>query len=167
MEVHDVYTIVVGSMFVVLAGWHLAAVGLWARQRAATWTRKNIAQMVAFKRHQGSTDYTVGSMLCVIALVSGNGVAMFYRTHNANGLEARLAELSALNLIPLFLAGRTTIFVQHICGLSLRQYSILHRWLGWVCLAQLISLLCLSMSREHWQIKPIYIAVSPPSSFSR
>lgn len=167
MEVHDVYTIVLGSIFVVLIGWHLAAVGLWARRKVATWTRKNIAQMVVFRRYQGSTDYTVGSILCIIAIVSGNGVAVFYRTHNGNEFEARLAELSALNLIPIFLAGRTTVFVQHICGLSLRQYSILHRWLGWVCLAQLISLLCLSMSRDHWQIEPIYIAVGLPPCYSK
>lgn len=160
MDVRDIYGLVVGSIFAMCIGWHLAAVGLWARQRIAVWTRKNIVQSVVFSRLRGSTDYTIAALLCIVIIVSGNIVASCYGIKDRSGLQQRLAELSAINLVPLFLAGRTMALVQNVLGLSVKQYALLHRWLGWVCILQLSCYLVITLSHPGWHIDSVYIAVS-------
>lgn len=166
MDARDAYEIAIGSIFVVFIGWHLAASGLRARKRVKSWVHKNICQTVVTKRRRGSTDYTVASTLAIVALLCGNGVATFYRASDQQRLETRLGELASLNLVPLFLAGRSMLVVQVLCGISTRQYSILHRWLGWICVAQLSGFLYLSMARQGWHVDRMSIGVSHPSKCS-
>lgn len=166
MDARDAYEIAIGSIFVIFIGWHLTAIGFRARKRVESWVHKNICQTTITKRHRGSTDYTVASVLAIVVLLVGNGVATFYRAGDPLRLESRLGELASLNLVPLFIAGRTMFVVQLLCGISARQYSILHRWLGWVCLAQLSGFLYLSMARQGWHVDHLSIAVSHLSIYS-
>ena len=160
MDARVGYAIAIGCIFAILIGLQLAALGLRARKYVASWLQKNIGQTLVWKRRRGSTDYTVGSLIAIMLLVAGNGVASFYRAGDPQKLETRLAELASLNLVPLFLAGRSTLIVQLLCGMSARQYSLFHRWLGWICVAQMSGHLCLGMARQGWHADYMTIAVS-------
>jgi hypothetical protein len=43
--------------------------------------------------------------------------------------------LCLINLVPLMLGGRMNFVLDH-CGISLSDFAITHRWLGWLCIAQ-------------------------------
>ncbi|KAH8749128.1 hypothetical protein F5883DRAFT_695426 [Diaporthe sp. PMI_573] len=75
------------------------------------------------------------SLLFILPLFAGNILALSLYTNNVDTVIRRSGLLCLINLVPLMLGGRMNFVLDH-CGISLSDFAITHRWLGWLCIAQ-------------------------------
>lgn len=150
MHVREVYTIAIGSLFVVFLAWQLAVVGDVLRRRGVRLFRKVFLQTLLVKRRKGSSNYTVGTGFIIASLCTGNIIALCVRVKNVSDIADRLRGLLHVNLIPLFLSVRTPLLSELFFGLTFQPHSLLHRLLGWICVAEGLGYTILSLLIRQW-----------------
>lgn len=64
-----------------------------------------------------------------------NGFCMGLGIHNMSDLIIRSGTMASINIVPLFLGGRTNILANFM-GISLHTYYLAHHWIGRVVIAQ-------------------------------
>jgi len=74
-------------------------------------------------------------LLILVAFLSANALALSIGIRDVPGLIARSGLLSVINLMPLFSGGQMNIVASR-CGVGLRAYARMHRWLGRVALIE-------------------------------
>ena len=160
MNFEEVYAISLGSVFVVLIGWHAAEALLLWRRRVTGLVRKYVSQSLVVTRRNGTSNFNVAAALGVLILAAANVVACAIGVSSRPQLVRRLAVVSIVNLVPLYLGRSTSLVVNHVCGLSPTAYGILHRWLGWVCLLGALchGLLALSLSEWTFSVRSILVS---------
>lgn len=152
MHVREVYTIAIGSLFVVFLGWQLAVVGDVLRRRGVKLFRKVLLQTLLVKRRKGSSNYTIGTGFIIASLCTGNIIALCVRVKDVSDVADRLRGLLHVNLIPLFLSVRTPLLSELFFGLTFQPHSLLHRLLGWICAAEGLGYTILSLLIRQWSI---------------
>ncbi|WPH01233.1 Hypothetical protein R9X50_00407000 [Acrodontium crateriforme] len=131
--------------------WHMGArLWRWRRYILALY-RKFIVDNVLFPRWNGTSDISVGMALAISALVGSNIVVSSIGVHDSTLLSARLSKLALVNAVPLFLGGRTNLWANSICGLSLANYGVLHRWLGRIFVVQSVTHGLLRAANSSWR----------------
>lgn len=160
MENRDVYAAVIGSLFAVFLGWQLASISHTLGRHSIQLLRKIVVQTILVTRRKGSSDYTIGAALSVLLFLSGNITALSIRLRDLHELRARLQAIFHINLIPLFLSTRTPRISQTVFGLSSKQHGLLHRILGWVCVAECLGYYLLSVFLQPWPVASYEFAVS-------
>lgn len=81
------------------------------------------------------TSITRFQGLLVGSYVIINGFCMGLGIKNSSDLLLRSGTMAAINMIPLFLGGRTSVFANFL-GVSLHTYYIAHHWVGRVVIIQ-------------------------------
>lgn len=110
--------------------------------------RKNLLQMLLVSRRAGSSDYTVGIRVAIVLLLVGNIVALCLGVEGLYGLRERLQAIFHVNLVPLYMGIRALFFANMIFSLNLRQHSLMHCSLSWVCLVEGLGYTLLSLASE-------------------
>ena len=78
---------------------------------------------------KGSGKTTRFDLALIVAFLVGNVVCTTIRVKDIADLLRRSGLISTITLIPLLLGGYISLIVSY-CGISLRTYSRIYRWLG-------------------------------------
>lgn len=143
-------------MMIVWKIWRLLATRV--RQRFLTLLSKWLFYTVILPRCRGSSNITVFAVVLIGLFILGNIAVSAVGIQSRTDLAQRLARLALINVIILFLGGRTNLFADKVLRCSFPNYYLLHRWIGRVTLLEVIvhgSLMCL----EIRNIQPLEIAV--------
>lgn len=122
------------GLIILWKAWHLIV--LRARERLISVLSRWLFYTVILPRVRGSTDATIFSVILVILFGVGNIVGSTLAVHTKAELSMRLARLSILNMIVLFVGGRTNIAIDKVLKWSMTEYSFLHRWVGRVSVVE-------------------------------
>lgn len=153
MDAEELYATVLGSLLVLVLGWQMAKVGDVLRKRGAQLIRKNLLQTLIVTRRKGSSDYTVGSGVAIVLLFVGNIVAVCLNVRSLHDMTKRLKAMFHANLIPLCISARSPVLANAIFGFTLKQHSLIHRSLGWVCLIEGLGYNVLTLASEQWKVQ--------------
>lgn len=159
MDVGVIYSTSIGALFTLFIGWHLAAACFPWRHKAYATLQKVIGQTIIIPRQNGTSDVSVGAGLCIALLVAGNAAACAIRVHTTADLAKRTGRISAINLVPLFLGGRTSLVASRLCGLSLPRHGLLHRWLGRIFVSEAIVHAVSSLAVNGWSFSILHVVV--------
>jgi hypothetical protein len=79
------------------------------------------------RRYWGSVTWLQSILLS--GYVIANGFAMGLDIHNIQDLIRRTGLMATVNMVPLFLGGRTSVLAQFM-GISIHSYYLFHHWIG-------------------------------------
>jgi uncharacterized membrane protein len=131
MQPTVIYAIAFASGILLLLLWRLSQfLTVKARERILSTITKWVVFTVPCPRMDGTSDVTILAAAFVVALLAGNLAASLVALQDRQDLSFRLARLSLINMVFLYLGGRTNLFVDKIFRLSHTEYWLLHRWLG-------------------------------------
>ena len=131
MQATLIYIIAYACAVVFLLGWRLSqSLTTKVRKRILSVISKWTVITVPIPRVNESSDLTVLSMTLVIVIITGNVVAALVGLQERETSSLRLARLSSINMVFLYMGGRTNIVVDKLFRLSHSEYWLLHRWLG-------------------------------------
>ena len=163
-----IYLIAIGSSAATVAMWRLSrTLGGITGRLVMSFLRKQLIYTLVVRRQNGSSNVTVISAICMLVFVVGNAIASFVGIQTRIQLAERLAALFSINLVPLYLGGRSNFLVDRILGLPLHQIGLSHRWIGRVCATQGITHALLRMylhPTDRPRISAVGAIVSTPSS---
>jgi hypothetical protein len=97
-------------------------------------------------RFSGKT--TRFDVLILVLFLAANVYALKAGVNDTSSFIRRSGLLAVINMVPLFLGGQMNLIASH-CGIGLRGYTRMHRWLGRVSAAEglLHSIVALSIIR--------------------
>jgi hypothetical protein len=72
---------------------------------------------------------TISQALALLLYVAANGLCMGIGIHGRSDLMIRSGCIASINLIPLFLGGRTNM-ICNLLRIPLPTYHLLHHWIG-------------------------------------
>jgi hypothetical protein len=167
MDFAELYAISLGAVFVILIGWHLAAVSIPLRRRLWNVYRQRIMYTNLVARQSGSNDFTLASAVQVLSLISLNVVACAIYVEDSVALSTRVASVALVNLVPLYLGGRTSLLANSLFGLDLPYYIMMHGWLGRICLTEALVHGIVCALKIDWNMSIKHILVTNLQSFGR
>lgn len=71
----------------------------------------------------------------LLIFIVANTIATAINVRNVAGFVKRIGLISVVNIVPQFLGGRLNIVLNQ-CGIGLKAYTRMHRWLGRVAIVQ-------------------------------
>ncbi|KAF2257699.1 hypothetical protein CC78DRAFT_622409 [Lojkania enalia] len=122
-----------------------ASLGLWklgqrldasTRRKVTAFFRKRLIYTTIFRRLKGSYEINVLTLSSVMLAITVNILGCTLKVSDRHDIAKRCATLFLINAVPLYLGGRTNIFVDRILRLSLSKYALIHHWLGRICVVQ-------------------------------
>ena len=159
MQATLVYTVAYASAVALLLCWRLSQfLTTKVRKRIFSTFSKWVVYTVLFPRLNESSDVTVLSAVLIVLFLAGNVIASVLALHDRDELSSRLARLSSINMVFLYLGGRTNIIVDKGFRLSHTEYWLLHRWLGRTAAAQ--GIIHGTIEVVHSQATPAAIKLS-------
>lgn len=161
MDIAEIYAICLGSIFVLLLGWHLAAATITLRHRLLDICRRRIEYTNIFLRRQGSNDFTVATAI-YLAILGALNVFACCAYVGESGRSARLASIASLNIIPLYLGGRTSLIGDYVLKLPLPWYTMMHGWVGRICLTEALVHGFIEMKKTDSEMNMRSTLVSEP-----
>lgn len=106
-------------------------------------------------KHTGSVNRL--DLISLFVFLGANVVALIWPPNDHDALSRRASLLSLLNLIPLFLGGKTNPLMSFV-GLSLQKYYFAHHWFGRVAAVE--GLIHAGLSLYEDQIRTNNISIS-------
>jgi hypothetical protein len=105
------------------------------------------------RRYWGSVTFLQGILIGFY--IGGNGYAMWAGWKD---LISRSGLLASINLVPLFLGGRTNLLAEFL-GVSLQSYYLMHHWVGRVAILQgLVHALLVIRRIDKWNFDTYQIS---------
>jgi len=98
--------------------------------------RKNLLHTLVLQRRNSSTEINVFAFLAILFVVAANITACTIKITNRSELARRCGTIFMINVVPLYLGGRTNLFADRILRVPLGHYSTAHRWMGRICIIQ-------------------------------
>ncbi|KAF2439148.1 hypothetical protein P171DRAFT_132259 [Karstenula rhodostoma CBS 690.94] len=98
--------------------------------------RRQFLYTLLCRRLRTSSDINVLAGINLLVFGAANITACTLWIQNPAELGKRCGTLFIVNVIPLYLGGRTNFLIDKVFRLQLNEYSLLHRWLGRVCVMQ-------------------------------
>ena len=109
------------------------AAGQWAYHLHARYVRKKLQHPIAFTRPTGSIGVTPLDIITILCFVAANVVCATLRIHTAGQLSLRLSRLCTVNMVMLFVGGRTNLFLDWVIHMPYQRVALIHRWVGRIC----------------------------------
>ncbi|KAI9674060.1 MAG: hypothetical protein M1822_009576 [Bathelium mastoideum] len=151
-----IYLITIGSSGAVVAMWRLSrTLGGLTGRLLIPFLFKQLVYTLVVKRQNGTSNVSRLSALSTLIYIIGNTVASFIGITDQAQLAERLTSLFSINLVPLYLGGRTSFIMDRILGIPLTQVGLSHRWIGRVCAAQGITHALLKMNIHRPRISTV------------
>lgn len=98
-------------------------------------------------------------MLLTIYFIA-NAFAAFLRVSDGPTVSRRLEMLCLINLVPLYVGGRTSYVIDRALGISLDRYLLLHRWISRIYLLYAVGYGISYSVKDARNLSSINIAVS-------
>jgi hypothetical protein len=98
--------------------------------------RKQLLYRLIYRRRNSSDDVNVLSLFNICLLVAANITACALKIRDRGELARRCGRLFLVNMVPLFLGGRRSLLADQILRIHSSEQSLLHRWMGRVCVLQ-------------------------------
>ncbi|KAF2680662.1 hypothetical protein K458DRAFT_445146 [Lentithecium fluviatile CBS 122367] len=134
LSIYLICLVSVLGAFILYSIWRL--IDSTTRRFIFSFLRKNLLYTMVVRRRTGSSDMTVYGLLSIVLLIASNITACSLWIADRADLAKRCGTLFMINVVPLYLGGRTNFFVDRVLQLPLDQYSFLHRWMGRICVIQ-------------------------------
>ncbi|TVY13064.1 Ferric/cupric reductase transmembrane component 7 [Lachnellula arida] len=117
------------------------------------------------RRYWGAVTRLNGALVGSFIII--NGFCMGLGIKNTSDLIVRSGTMASINLIPLFLGGRTSMFANFL-GISLHTYYLAHHWIGRVVIVQaLLHVSLVLASGKPWTFDSSQIsAISSASALA-
>ena len=133
----QVYAITLGVLGFCVLAWRLGVVfGSTIRDTCSLHVRKHLSYPLLTTRWQGTTNFTRLDGLILSIYLTLNVVCTVYRIHSTEQLNQRSKTLFMINLVPLYVGGRTNFIADKVFKLRRTHLEIVHRWVGRVCAVQ-------------------------------
>lgn len=88
------------------------------------------------RRYSGSVSRAQGLYVSTYIIMNGFCMGLGIRsTHLTTDLISRTGVMASINMVPLFLGGRTSIMVDML-GVSVHSYYLAHHWISRVVVVQ-------------------------------
>ncbi|EUC39943.1 hypothetical protein COCMIDRAFT_41639 [Bipolaris oryzae ATCC 44560] len=137
MQTSLVYAVALASAFGLLLIWKaLRFLETPARRRLCSFLRKRLIYTTFYRRRIGSDNVSVLTFLKIVIYFAANIAACALDVGNREELANRCGSLFIINLVPLLLGGRTSLLGDRLIRLHPSQSSLIHRWVGRVCIAE-------------------------------
>jgi hypothetical protein len=108
-----------------------------ARERLFSVLSKWALYTLVWSRPRGSSDVSVlAAVACFFFLVGNIILGSVVVVQGQAELSLLVARLCMLNLVILFLGGRTSLILDKIFRLSMTEYYLMHRWIGRISIAE-------------------------------
>lgn len=144
-------------------------IGAGAHRYLEPYVRKWVFNTLLLRRQSGSSEISFLTAVLLTIYFVANAFAAFLRVSDGPAVSRRLGMLCLINLVPLYVGGRTSYMIDHALGMSLDRYLLLHRWVGRMCLlyavghgisysvedAQNLSGINIAVSTENWILIPL------------
>ena len=148
LDITNLYAVSIAGIFAVL-------LICWASHFATpyvphvhSWTLSHIIYPLLIPRRKWtSITYIEASLLG--AYVIANGVCMGLDVHGTSDLMLQSGMMASVNLIPLFLGGRTNLLANSF-GIPLHTYYLAHHWVGRMVVTQGLLHAGLAISAQNW-----------------
>jgi hypothetical protein len=165
LDIIDSYGLGIAGIFAALLIWWIAR-RVIPRLRFLTLSRLVYPLLIRHRKWARLTRFHV--LLLVLYLIV-NGVCMGVGIDKSSmipGLILRSGMMASVNMIPLFLGGRTNPLVDGL-GVPLHVYYLVHHWVGRMVILQSFIHAILAISSQKWRLDAPTISgvvVSLPSS---
>jgi hypothetical protein len=137
MKITLIYLISLASAFAALLSWKIyRLVDIHTRRRIVLYARKKLLYTLVYRRTTSSDNVNVLSLCNICLLIAANITACALKINNRAELAKRCGNLFIVNMVPLFLGGQRSILTDKILRLQSSEQSLLHRWMGRVCVTQ-------------------------------
>jgi hypothetical protein len=137
MNILLIYSISLASAAGLLVLWHVyRLLNVPTRRRILLYSRKKLMYTLIYRRTTGSDNVNALSLLNICLLIAANITACALGITSRAELARRCGSLFLVNMIPLFLGGRRSILADRALHLQSSEQSLLHRWMGRVCVIQ-------------------------------
>ncbi len=98
--------------------------------------RKRLCYPLLITRPRGTTNVSILDGIWIIVYCVLNAVCLAFNITNLTQLGSRSGLLFGINMIPLFLGGRTNLIADKLLRLHRARYELAHRWIGRMCFVQ-------------------------------
>jgi hypothetical protein len=148
---------IAGIAAISLTYWAISITDAFYLLRLYTWLlRKMVYPLLwpvpRWSRITRFQTFLLGSYFVINGFVMGIGI------HGTSDLISRSGLMASVNLIPLFLGGRTSMF-SRVLGLSLHSYYLWHHWIGRVVVIQgLLHVSLIMKTRSPRTLFPSHIS---------
>ncbi|ENI01104.1 hypothetical protein COCC4DRAFT_148871 [Bipolaris maydis ATCC 48331] len=137
MQISLVYAVALASAFGLLLIWKaLRFLKTPARRRLCSLLRKRLIYTTFYRRRIGSDNVSILTFLKILIYFVANIAACALDVGNREELANRCGSLFIINLVPLLLGGRTSLLGDRLIRLHPSQSSLIHRWVGRVCITE-------------------------------
>ncbi|KAH8807067.1 hypothetical protein F5884DRAFT_788434 [Xylogone sp. PMI_703] len=124
---------------------------------ARTWFLRHVLYATFIRRRYFGGVSRFHALLIGTYIVA-NGFCMGLGIKSASDLIVRSGTMASINLIPLFLGGRTNMLA-NLLGISLHTYYLAHHWIGRVVIAQTIfHVTMVIITRRSWTWDSFHIS---------
>ncbi|KAK7179080.1 ferric reductase like transmembrane component [Paraphaeosphaeria sporulosa] len=133
----SIYALSFASAVIVLFIWRIwRLINRSTRTAIMLFIRKRLLYALLVRRLRTSSDISVLAGLNLFLCGAANVTACTLWVPNPAEIAKRCGTLFIINVIPLYLGGRTNYIADKILRLQLNEYALLHRWMGRICVAQ-------------------------------
>ncbi len=137
MQIILIYAVALGGVITLLLLWRVFLLaGDETRGAVFSFLRKKISYTLIYRRRASSDNISIPSLLNILLFLAANITVCTFKIHDRTELAQRCGALSLINIVPLFLGGQTSFLADLILRLPLGQRSVIHRWLGRICVLQ-------------------------------
>ena len=98
--------------------------------------RKRLCYPLLMTRLRGTTNVSILDSMWIIFYCVVNAVCLAFNITNLAQLGSRSWMLFGINMIPLFLGGRTNLIADKMLRMHRARYELAHRWIGRMCFVQ-------------------------------
>ncbi|KAI0976396.1 hypothetical protein F4678DRAFT_416913 [Xylaria arbuscula] len=106
--------------------------------------RRNVLYPLALTRRNHTDSITRLDVLCLLVFLGANGVILGWSPREPSAISRRASQLSLLNIVPLFLGGKTNPLISFV-GIPLSKYYFAHHWFGRVAAVEALIHLGISI----------------------
>jgi hypothetical protein len=137
MHITLIYLISFASTVGVLLAWKVSHfIDTDTRRSLSTYFRRKVLYTLVYRRRGASDDVSVMSFLKISLFAVANVIACTFGLADRTELARRCGTLFLINVIPLFLGGRSSFFADQILRIHPSEQSLGHRWIGRICVAE-------------------------------
>ncbi|KAL5401100.1 hypothetical protein PMIN04_013131 [Paraphaeosphaeria minitans] len=137
MHLLSIYALSFASAVIVLFIWTIwRLIDRSTRTAIVLFIRKRLLYALVMRRLRTSSDISVLAGLNLLLFGAANVTACTLWVPNPAEIAKRCGTLFIINVIPLYLGGRTNYIADRIFRLQLNEYALLHRWIGRICVVQ-------------------------------
>lgn len=137
MDLIYLYAIGVGATAVVLTILRIASTLIqYLRRMYSSAIRKHLVYPLVTTRQRGTTNISIVQAACIMLYATANVIFLILGVSSWPSLSHRASLLFVVNLVPLFIGGRTNVLGDKLLRLEKYQLDLAHRWIGRVCAVQ-------------------------------